>query len=216
MRLLSRALPLIERLTPGVVWRGNPKRNEVALTFDDGPEPQVTLALLDLLDVYECPATFFLIGSRVGEHPEIAREIARRGHEIGNHSWSHRSLFILGPEATRAEFRRTQKAIQETCGETPTWIRPPFGHISPAFLQILSTEPGWRGIVCDVLPGDWPGGAPAEKVVEHVRERARPGSIICLHDGGNPRVLQIAGKVIEAVREKRLQIGPLVTVCHKV
>lgn len=215
-RILARALPLIERVTPGIAWRGKRASHEVALTFDDGPEPGVTEHLLDMLDVYECPATFFLIGARVAEAPELAREIVRRGHVVGNHGWSHRSLFRMGAEAARNEFQRTSRYIEEVTGEAPIWVRPPYGHITLDFLKMLSERPEWRGVVCDVLTGDWPGGDPEAMVIDRVAKWTHGGSIVCLHDGGNPRILKIVPRVIEAIREKRLHFAPLMSLCQPI
>ena len=212
VRILARALPLIKRLTPGVIWHGDRSARTVFLTFDDGPDPEVTLPLLDILDVYECPAAFFLIGARLVETPAIAREIVRRGYDVGNHGWSHRSLFHLGADAARNEFHRTSRAVSDVCGESAKWVRPPYGHITPDFLKMLQ-EQELRGLVGEIIPGDWPGGESEDKVVDRVMKGARGGSVICLHDGGNPRVLKIVPRVIEAVRGKGLQFAPLVSLC---
>ncbi|MDP4780163.1 MAG: polysaccharide deacetylase family protein, partial [Akkermansiaceae bacterium] len=97
------------------------------LTLDDGPCPETTPAVLDLLDEHGAKATFFLIGDRAAKHPELVREIRRRGHGIGNHSWSHPRAFFwcLGPVRTWREITRCQRALTEITGEAPVWFRAP-------------------------------------------------------------------------------------------
>lgn len=137
------SLPLFVTLAVGVVipasgvfarplLRARTERRELALTFDDGPDPTWTLALLDLLDARQQRATFFVIGDRAAKHPELLREMARRGHEIGNHSWSHSFFTVFySPRFLAGELERTNATIEQATGVRPIWFRPPVGLLSP-------------------------------------------------------------------------------------
>lgn len=166
---------------------------QLAITFDDGPNPAITPKLLDLLDRHGARATFFVIGRFVRQCPDLVRETVARGHAIGNHSDTHPNLFWLSRVQIRDELRRCQDAVAEVAGEPPRWMRPPFGFRSP-ILHGVVRELGLRGVVMwSLLPGDW-RAKPSEWLIrrmEPVATRAerrlqRPsgaGDVLCLHDG---------------------------------
>ena len=161
-------------------------RKEIALTFDDGPQPENTGRVLDVLERYGVPATFFCVGMNARAHPDILARMREQGHGFGNHTWSHPFL----PELTRSQLReqieRTQEAIAEAAGvPAPTLFRPPYGARTPEVLGWLA-ESGLRIALWDVVPDDWsmPG---AQTVTDIVLDQARPGSVVLLHDGGGDR-----------------------------
>ena len=102
----------------------------IAMTFDDGPSPDNTTRLLDILKQRNIKVTFFMIGPNVVAHPEIARRALAEGHEIGNHSWTHPQLSKLSDLRVAEEITKTQEAIKNACGFTPTLLRPPYGAIT--------------------------------------------------------------------------------------
>src|SRR5690348_3178119 len=108
---------------------GDPRT--VALTFDDGPNPAVTPDLLDLLDRHAIRATFFLIGAHVRAYPDLAREVVRRGHTIGNHTDTHPALPLLSGRKISQELDRCDEAIRSATDVVPRWMRPPYGFRSP-------------------------------------------------------------------------------------
>lgn len=153
----------------------------MALTFDDGPNPAVTPALLDLLDRYHAHATFFLIGSRVRAFPDLAREIGARGHSIGNHTDTHPSLVFLPPRRIADELSRCDDAIAAATGNNARWMRPPFGFRGPQLAGVIGRS-GLAGVVMwSVLAWDWKP-QPAQAVIPRLR-RAHGGDIVLLHDG---------------------------------
>lgn len=159
----------------------------MALTFDDGPNPTVTPALLDLLDRHGVKATFFLIGKYVRAVPELAREISTRGHVLGNHTQTHPRLTFCSPSRTREELDRCDETIDTAAGVRPRWMRPPFGFRSP-ILDGIARKRGSRGVVMwSASARDWKPQR-AESVIERLR-RARGGDIVLLHDGDH-RVLK--------------------------
>jgi peptidoglycan/xylan/chitin deacetylase (PgdA/CDA1 family) len=153
----------------------------VALTFDDGPHPQLTPALLDLLARRGVKATFFVIGKNVNAHPDIVARIVAEGHEIGNHTMNHPSLTKLGAAAVAAEISGTNDAVRNAAGLTPTIMRPPYGAINPALTKRLNDEFGQSVILWSVDPLDWKIRK-ASHVSQHLIENAKPGAILLAHD----------------------------------
>lgn len=160
----------------------------LALTFDDGPDPDATPALLDVLDHYGAKATFFLLGRNIVTHPEIARDIAQRGHAVGNHTFSHPHLPSCAPGSVYRELLQCQRAIQETIGLRPTLMRPPFGEQDPVSLLIARLM-GYTVVHWSASGEDYQGD-PASLVVERIVADVQPGGIILLHDGWEPPPFQ--------------------------
>lgn len=159
---------------------GSRDRRRVALTFDDGPDPEHTPALLDALAELDVPATFFLVGRAVDAHPELATRIAREGHEIGNHTYSHRYLPLARSRSVAAELAATDAAIARATGIVPTLARPPYGGRSPRNVRAFARS-AKRLVTWDVNSFDWKG-KPADEVAQRVLERTRPGSIVLMHE----------------------------------
>ena len=172
--------------TPGCTWRGPRTASRVALTFDDGPDPDWTPRVLDLLAGAGVRATFFVSGERAARAPRVVRRIAADGHELGNHSWSHRNLWFCGPTATREQVRRGHDTIGELTGAVPRHFRPPWGMVNAAMFSAVRAV-GERVVFWSIQPeGQRP--SPAERQVVHVLERAHAGAIVDLHDAeGTPR-----------------------------
>lgn len=159
---------------------GSRDQQRIALTFDDGPDPVRTPALLDLLGELNVKATFFLLGADVDANPELCARIAREGHEIGNHTYTHRYLPLARSRCVATELAATDKAIERATGITPTIARPPYGGRSPRNVRVFDRL-AKRLVLWDVNSFDWKG-APARDVAQRVLERVRPGSIVLMHD----------------------------------
>lgn len=164
------------------ILRHGPDEMVVALTFDDGPSPEYTPLVLDALKERGVRATFFLVGKHVEKYPDIARRIVEEGHEVGNHTYSHRDLVPSSRRRLLSEIRRTQKAIAETTGVWPTLFRPPRGIYSEAVRQVV-VGMGFRLVLWSVSGMDW-AGIPARVIARRVVRQVKPGSIILLHDSG--------------------------------
>ena len=159
----------------------------IALTFDDGPNPAATPALLDLLDAHTVRATFFLIGQHVRAFPGLAREIAARGHAIGNHTETHPSLIFLPRAKLRTELRRCHEAIIQAVDCEVRWMRPPFGFRGPQLHGVVR-QLGYSGVAMwSKWAWDWKP-QPAGRVIHRLR-RVIGGDIVLLHDGDH-RVLE--------------------------
>lgn len=149
----------------------------VALTFDDGPAAELTGGLLDTLAAEGAPAPFFVLGQSVNDHPDVARRIVDDGHEIANHTWSHRDLATLEEGAIIDEIETTNAAIEEATGVRPTYLRPPYGSYSEV-VQGATDQPI---VTWDVDSADWQS-RDSGAVVEAVLGSASPGSIVLMHD----------------------------------
>ena len=189
------------------ITHGSRDRPRVALTFDDGPDPERTPALLDALGELGAPATFFLLGRCVDAHPAVAARIAREGHEIGNHTYSHRYLPLARSRSVAAELAATDAAIARATGAVPSLARPPYGGRSPRNVRAFARQDK-QLVLWDVNSFDWKG-APADEVARRVVERARPGSIILLHearDGGEVTVDAVR-QLVPALRARGLELA---------
>ena len=167
----------------------NPSRHTVALTYDDGPSPRNTPALLDVLAQHEARATFFLIGEHVRKYPELARRIASAGHVLGNHTSMHPNLARKSPARVRQELTSCQTTLQEIIGVTPVLFRPPYGGRRP---DVLSTARslGLTPVMWNVSGHDWePIGTTGihghvDAGIAHQRRR-RVCSNILFHDASH-------------------------------
>ncbi len=171
------------KLTDRVFWRAATDVPQIALTFDDGPQVTYTPRLLDILNQFEVPATFFLIGQHIESHRDLAREIVRAGHEVGNHTFTHPAMFRLTDDEMRDEIVRTDELLRSLDGAEPRFLRPPMGLFTKRVLDIVE-QSGYKAVVGDVYPRDSHGPG-KEKIVRRVLSRVITGSIIILHDGGN-------------------------------
>ncbi|HWC00432.1 MAG TPA: polysaccharide deacetylase family protein [Bryobacteraceae bacterium] len=178
------------------VYRGNPARRAVALTFDDGPS-EGTLPLLELLAREDVPATFFQCGRNVERLPATAREVGSAGHEIGNHSHTHPLFCFRSPGFMETELTRAQEAITHATGVTPTLWRAPFG-VRWWGMGRAQRRLGLLGVMWTVIGYDW--RLEAESIVARVLRGVGNGAIICLHDGRELRIRPDIRETIEAVR----------------
>ncbi|WP_081952480.1 polysaccharide deacetylase family protein [Kitasatospora phosalacinea] len=174
----------------------------LALTFDDGPHPDSTPALLDALTAAGHRATFFLCGAQAERHPELVRALDRAGMAIANHSWSHPSLPGLPPSAVHDEIHRTNRLLAALTGRPPVLFRPPFGDTSPEVRQVAA-DAGLAETLWDVDPRDWDGAAPDEIVA--VVAAARPGDTVLLHDHGNRNTVTALPAVLAALTTRGLR-----------
>ena len=155
----------------------------LALTYDDGPNDPHTLHLLDVLARHDMHATFFLIGRFVRQRPDIAREIARAGHVVGNHTFTHPLLTLMSEAAIRQELSDCRAAIEDAVGKHSNLFRPPFGGRRPAVLRMVR-EIGLEPIMWNVTGYDW-NAPPAAEIERKVSKQIRGGDVILLHDGGH-------------------------------
>jgi len=149
----------------------------IALTFDDGPNPYITVPLLDFLAQHNVPATFYVIGSYVDRHPDIIRRMAAEGHSVGNHTQTHLEQTRVSADRRRRDYHEGHEAIERVLGARPTHTRLPFGAYNADVLADMTTP----HILWSIDPQDW-RNRNAQYVATHVLHYARDGDIILLHD----------------------------------
>jgi len=171
--------------------------NQIALTFDDGPNDPHTLRLLSVLAKHNVLATFFLIGRYVRQRPDIVVEIAKQGHVIGNHTFTHPRLIFRSSSRIREEILQCRKTISDAVGEHSNLFRPPFGGRRPgvfSYVRRLGLEP----IMWNVAGYDW--NAPSADFIERkVYSNIRGGDVVLLHDGSHAAFGADQSKTVEAV-----------------
>jgi peptidoglycan-N-acetylglucosamine deacetylase len=163
--------------------------NEVALTFDDGPNDPYTMQLLELLDRWQVRATFFLMGSYVRRRPEIARAIHHAGHLLGNHTVTHPWLMWASPAHVREELVACTAIIEDATGEAVRYVRPPFGARRPDVLRTARAL-GLTPVMWNITAHDWDATDPKDLAARVRRgllhnQKQRRGSNLLLHDGGH-------------------------------
>lgn len=157
-------------------------RREIALTIDDGPDPQVTPQVLDLLDAAQARATFFCIGWRARQHPALCREIVTRGHRVENHGDAHSNVFSLfGPGRMQADIAAAQSTLSDITGQAPRFFRPTAGLRNP-FLDPVLARLDLRLAAWTRRPYDTRDGRP-EQVLRRLTRGLGPGDILLMHDG---------------------------------
>ena len=174
---------LLEFWGHGIPGGGSAPSPRVVLTFDDGPDPRYTPRCLEILDAYQVHAAFFLIGEKVRRYPELTRQIRTRGHDLGNHTWSHRRHWLLSPQRAEVEVREGMRAIAEVSGEPPRFFRPPFGQMNLCSYR-AAARLGERCVLWSLPGKDWRRGRSPGWIVRRVTLRLRGGAIILLHDSG--------------------------------
>jgi len=178
-----------QAMAPGGQWYGRTftglkaGTRLLALTYDDGPNDPHTLRLLEVLAKHDVKATFFLIGRYVKQRPDIARELVRGRHVVGNHTFSHPNLIFASARQTRTQLLDCQQALADAVGGHSRLFRPPFGGRRPSTLRV-ARRLGLEPVMWSVTGWDWKG-KPAEYVERRVRQQVRGGDVILLHDGGH-------------------------------
>jgi peptidoglycan/xylan/chitin deacetylase (PgdA/CDA1 family) len=191
----------------------------VALTFDDGPWPGSTEAILNVLKKYGVVATFFEIGRQARQMPSLSHDVAAAGMELGNHSETHPlNLGKLSAQAVSNEITYAEHDIQKASGQAPAYFRPPGGNTTAAMYPVLS-KLGMRWIQWDVDTDDWKRPS-ASRIKDRVLENVRPGAVVLMHDGGGDRshTVQALPGIIQGLRAMGysfVKVSALRTVPHR-
>ena len=196
-------------------------RNEVSLTFDDGPDPDVTPRVLDLLDTFPAKASFFCVGEKAAAYPDVVMEIARRGHSVENHSFRHDHAFaFFGPGRLRGEVEATQSLIAGLTGRFPAFFRAPAGFRSPLLDPVLALHGvryvSWTRRGFDTVDAD------AAAVLRRLTRGLAAGDLLLLHDGGcrrtprgEPVVLAVLPELLERLAAAGLKPVSLPAACRE-
>jgi peptidoglycan/xylan/chitin deacetylase (PgdA/CDA1 family) len=210
---LTAITPARRRLLPALAGGGRP--GHVALTFDDGPDPDSTPQFLRVLADHGVRATFFLLGAMLDRDPELGRQIVAAGHEIGVHGWHHSCLLWRTPAAVQGDLSRAQDLIRTATGVTPRWYRPPYGVLTTGGLR-AARRLGLTPVLWTSWGRDWEAGATPASVRRTVVRRMSSGGTVLLHDsdcmsapGSWRRTIAALPAVLETAHSRGLTVGPL-------
>lgn len=170
----------ISYLYPRRLWRMPGDRPVLYLTFDDGPTPDITDRLLDMLADHDAKATFFLVGDKVPRHVGLVQRIQAAGHSIGNHTQHHLNGWKTSSSQYLTDVEAASRSLESTLGETPTLFRPPYGKAGRRSARKLMQQ--YKLVMWDVMPGDFLPQNNAQTIEEKVIRNAGAGSVIVLHD----------------------------------
>ena len=192
MRLLYQFPTWLQRLYRGVVWRMNPSSKVVYLTFDDGPIPECTPQVLDILAQYGVKATFFMVGENVERYPQLLARVREEGHAVGNHTYHHLKGYKTCTHTYLQDAREANTLLQTHL------FRPPHGRMKYSQKKALCEE-GWNIYLWDVLTHDYNPRYSVEKMLAVVKRYTRNGSIIVMHDSlkSKDRMLVLLPQLIE-------------------
>lgn len=187
----------------GLTWRVKTKSKEIYLTFDDGPIPEVTEKVLDILDKYNWKATFFCVGENVQKYPSVYQEVLKRGNHVGNHSFNHMRGFKTATEDYVANVRKASKYIDSKL------FRPPHGRITYSQIKALKTD--YDIVMWDVLAYDYDKRKTPTQIVKILQRNLCKGSIVILHDSlkAENNVLSVLPQAIEFWQSKGYTYGLL-------
>jgi peptidoglycan-N-acetylglucosamine deacetylase len=193
-----------------VFWRAERGANAVALTFDDGPHPKTTRKVLEILARGGHRATFFVVGRKARQYPDVVREIHAAGHAIGLHGYVHDRLYSLKPPSyVVSDIERTQQAIEEACGVRPTLFRPPVGYVSSR-TAVGARNAGVTLVAWSARGIDGFAGTSPERVVQRIEPRLKDGAIVLLHDAAEredfvPATLEALPAILNTISERGLK-----------
>ncbi len=172
---------LVSRTFGFRVFKKGRAAHEIALTFDDGPDPEYTPQLLDLLKRYDAKGTFFVVGVHAERHPELLRRMHEEGHIIGIHNYVHKTNWLMRPGTVKKQIHRTADVIKKATGERPAFYRPPWGIVN---LFDFSNLGYLQIILWSALFGDWRKRVGADRLLARMMKKLRPGEVLLLHDCG--------------------------------
>jgi peptidoglycan/xylan/chitin deacetylase (PgdA/CDA1 family) len=171
----------LQKQIPRLVWSIETPKKEIYLTFDDGPTPEITDWVLQELEKYQAKATFFCIGNNMIQYPEIVKELKKRGHTLGNHTYNHVNGWSESTKSYVEETQQTQRAFDQIIGSNANLFRPPYGKIKPAQAKAL-IQKGYKIVMWEVLSADFDKKTTPEKSLQNVLKNTTSGSIVVFHD----------------------------------
>ena len=180
----------------------------IYLTFDDGPDPDFTPRVLDVLGEAQMHATFFVIGTQAHRWPELVRRAAQEGHAIANHSFSHRHPWLMSTRAARTEVRRGAEVVSDVVGRSPTLFRPPHGRMRSCMRE-EAEQTGQKTLLWNLSAIDWGPFGRAPRIADRL-SRIQPEDIVLMHDGRNEHnkpdeLLKVLPQLLSELRARGMQ-----------
>lgn len=200
---VERPLSILRFYYSGAIWRIKQREKTIYLTFDDGPIPEVTPLVLDILDKYNIKATFFCVGENVYKHPDVFEEVKRRGHHVGNHTYNHLKGFVTSLENYMDNVQKADEQIHSHL------FRPPYGRIKRSQLHALTKK--YRVVLWDLVTRDYNKKLSPEFIMKNVRRLSRNGSVVVFHDSlkAEKNMLAVLPQAIEYWQSKGYQFDTL-------
>ena len=195
--MFSTTPKFIQALFPSLIWRKETENKEIWLTFDDGPDPDITPWILAVLKKENVKATFFLVGEQIEEFPELIGAIIKEGHTIANHTYSHKNGWLTAKEKYIADVEKCQELMPKN-----KLFRPPYGKITKAQIELLKDY--YKIILWDVLSWDFQQNTSPKRVQENILKNTKEGSIIVLHNNQKSynNLHPILEETIQILKEK--------------
>jgi peptidoglycan/xylan/chitin deacetylase (PgdA/CDA1 family) len=175
-----------------LIWSVSTVQPLAALTFDDGPDPELTPRILEVLAEHGVRATFNVMGWSALRHPDLIRAVVAAGHELGNHTWTHQDLAFQSPRQTRRQLERGRDAVEQAAGVRPRFFRPPRGNLTGSAIK-SAAELGYDVLLWSVTRGSAGVGSPAW-VADHLARTVAAGDVVALHDGIGRATFQPRGR----------------------
>ncbi|HKQ02418.1 MAG TPA: polysaccharide deacetylase family protein [Actinomycetes bacterium] len=185
-----------------LIWSVSTVKPLAALTFDDGPDPELTPRILEVLAEHGVRATFNVMGWNTLRHPDLVRAVVAAGHELGNHTWTHQDLAFQSALQTRRQLEWGREAIERTAGVRPRFFRPPRGNLTGSAIQ-SAAELGYDVLLWSVTRGSAGVGTPAA-VADHLARTVAPGDVVALHDGIGRGTFHPRDRGAQELRARRL------------
>ncbi|MDQ5930753.1 MAG: peptidoglycan-N-acetylglucosamine deacetylase [Bacteroidota bacterium] len=208
---------IIKKIFSKVIWSLPNANNQIYLSFDDGPTPEVTQWVLDQLQEYQAKASFFCIGKNIEKEPELFQKIVQQGHTIGNHTFDHLNGWKTSTKDYLENIDKCQAMIEKTAAKkTPVskFFRPPYGKLKNDQINELKKK-GYKIIMWDVLSADFDTSISKEKCLENVVANIKPGSIIIFHDSikALPNLKFALPKVLDFINQNNYRYQTLDYIC---
>jgi len=193
---------ILEHLFPRILWRGPSDENSIYLTFDDGPDPDTTPRVLDILSKQPATASFFLLGSRISGNETTVARTQNEGHLLANHGFSHRKLGWASRDSIEREIRNTEQILSSNGWSYHKLLRPPFGHFRPGMTSIVGRL-GYRLVMWTLMPGDYRSIDP-DLVLRRTLWKLQSGAIVVLHDrsSNSGAMLQMLPKLLKEIADR--------------
>lgn len=205
---------VVKKMFPDYVWNIKTSESVLYLTFDDGPTPEITEWVLQVLKDYEAKATFFCIGNNIEKHPDIFKSIIRHGHAVGNHTHHHLKGWKTKTNDYLESIAKTQESIshhgKDSTDNIQPLFRPPYGRIKPKQAKQLLAS-GYQIIMWDVLSYDWDQTISQEKCLNHIKVHTEKGSIIVFHDSikASKNMMHVLPQILEHYKKLGYTFKPL-------
>jgi peptidoglycan/xylan/chitin deacetylase (PgdA/CDA1 family) len=207
---IYRLPPAFFRLFPKILWKDFSTSDRLYLTFDDGPDPIFTAKILAILEKERTMASFFVVGQKAQQYPEIIQQMNQSGHTIGIHSFEHRHLFYQPKAYIQEQLSKNKLIVEQIIGKPVRYFRPPYGLFSPRLIQVCR-ELNLKLVLWSVMSYDFDENISDKFILKLIKTKVSSGDIIVFHDGHvkSERTVRILGSVIKTIKEKRLKLNSI-------